>query len=119
MAAATQFATAMRDKGVNMLAEHAQHAEEGIGEETKTALTSVEGGLKSIYDAMMGADSRFSATCHSGLTRKICTTARTARSSKRDHLMDASRYQWISRRFAQLAPNQTTGRRERASWKTV
>ena len=38
---------------------------------------------------------------------------------ERDHLMDASRYLWISRRFAQLAPNQTTGRRERASWKTV
>jgi len=116
----TQFATAMRDKGVNMLAEHAQHAEEGIGEETKTALTSVEGGLKSIYDAMM--EGRFKVFSHLSqwFDEKNLYHRKDGKIVKeRDHLMDAGRYLWISRRFAQLAPNQTTGRRERASWKTV
>lgn len=119
-AAGVSKANLMREKGVNMLPEHAQHAEPGIGEGTRKALESVSGGLDSVYEAML--QGRFKVFTH--LTQWFAEKNFYHRKDgrivkKRDHLMDASRYLWISRRFAQLAPNQTTGRRERASWKTV
>lgn len=115
-----QFSQQMRDKGVSMLAEHAQHAETGLGDETKATLTSVEAGLQDIFGAM--TEGRFSVFEHLApwFAEKAFYRRENGKIVKEhDHLMDASRYLWISRRFAQLAPRQKTTTRERPSWKTV
>jgi len=116
----TPYATAMREKGLNMLPEHAQHAEEGIGEETKSALTSVEGGIKSLYDAMMEGRLKVFSHLSNWFDEKNLYHRKDGKIVKeRDHLMDATRYLWISRRFASLAPNKSTTRQPRGNWKML
>lgn len=113
-------AAQFRAKGVNMLVEHAQHAEEGIGDETKKALTSVRGGIDSIYEAMMEGRFKVFSNLDKWFSEKNAYHRKDGKIvKKRDHLMDASRYLWISRRFASLAPNESTARRDRPNWKTA
>lgn len=113
-------ATMLRDRGCNMLPEHAQHADTNVGEETKKALTSVNGGIDAMYDALIEGRLKVFSHLADWFSEKSFYHRKDGRIvKKRDHLMDASRYLWISRRFAQLAPRQKTTTRERPSWKTV
>ena len=112
-----------------MLPEYAQHAEPGIGEGTRKALESASGGLDSVLrgDAARQIQGVYHPT--QWFAEKNFYHRKDGRIvKKRDHLMDASRYLWISRRFAfNLRPTKQPGavsgrpgrRYDRANRKTI
>ncbi len=113
-------AAQLRAKGCNMLPEHAQHAEEGIGDETKTALVSVSGGIDSVLTALQEGRLRVFSTCEQWFAEKNFYHRKDGRIvKKRDHLMDVTRYLWISRRFAQIRRTQSAKPLRRQGFKTI
>lgn len=94
-----------RDRGLNMLVQHAQHAPEGTPDETKAIRQSVEAGVLGMLDDMQGG--RFKVFDHlSDWFEEFRVYHRQDGKivALYDDLLSASRYGWMSKAFATVAP---------------
>lgn len=110
-----------RDRGLNMLAQHAQHAPEGTPDETKAIRQSVEAGVLGMLDDMQGG--RFKVFDHLAdwfeefrvyhrVDGKIVALY--------DDILSATRYGWMSRAFATVAPvEQRQGKQRAYNWRLM
>lgn len=94
-----------RDRGLNMLAQHAQHAPEGTPDETKAIRQSVEAGVLGMLDDMNGG--RFKVFDH--LEDWFAEFRMYHREDGKivalyDDALSATRYGWMSKAFAKVPP---------------
>lgn len=110
-----------RDRGLNMLAQHAQHAPEGTPDETKAIRQSVEAGVLGMLDDMNAG--RFKVFDH--LEDWFAEFRVYHRKDGKivalyDDLLSASRYGWMSKAFATVAPVEHRQTKQRAyNWRLM
>lgn len=111
-----------RDRGLNMLPMHAQHAPDGTPEETKAVRQSVEAGVVAMYDEMQAGRIK--------VFRHLSDWFEEFRLYHRedgkivalnDDLMSATRYGWMSRDYAMVPPVEETQRKptRQYNWRTM
>lgn len=110
-----------RDRGLNMLAQHAQHAPEGTPDETKAIRQSVEAGVLGMLDDMQGG--RFKVFDHlADFFEEFRVYHRQDGKivALYDDVLSATRYGWMSKAFAAVAPVEHRQTKQRAyNWKLM
>lgn len=110
-----------RDRGLNMLAQHAQHAQEGTKDETKAIRQSVEAGVLGMLDDMNAG--RFKVFDH--LEDWFAEFRVYHRKDGKivalyDDLLSATRYGWMSKAFAEVPPIEDRAKKVRQyNWRTM
>ncbi len=94
-----------RDRGLNMLAQHAQHAPEDTPDETKAIRQSVEAGVLGMLDDMNAG--RFKVFDHLEdwfAEFRVYHRKDGKIVALHDDLLSATRYGWMSKAFAEVPP---------------
>jgi phage terminase large subunit-like protein len=109
------------DRGLNMLVQHAQHAPEGTPDETKAIRQSVEAGVLGILDDMNAG--RFKVFEHLEdwfAEFRVYHRKEGKIVALYDDLLSASRYGWMSKGFAEIAPVEERAAKQRQyNWKIM
>lgn len=100
-----QLAEQYRIHGANMLHEFAQMPETGDEEGKKMSRTSVEAGVLQMYEAMKAGKFKVFAGLEDWFSEFRLYHRKDGQIVKlQDDLMSATRYGWVMRRYAQIAP---------------
>lgn len=100
-----QLADQYRLHGANMLHEFAQLPETGDEEGKKMSRTSVEAGVLQMYEAMKAGKFKVFAGLEDWFSEFRLYHRKDGQIVKlQDDLMSATRYGWVMRRYAQIAP---------------
>ena len=101
-----QLADQYRMHGANMLHEFAQLPETGDEEGKKMSRTSVEAGVLQMYEAMKAGKFRVFKGLEDWFSEFRLYHRKDGQIVKlQDDLMSATRYAWVMRRYAQIAPD--------------
>ena len=110
-----------RDRGLNMLAMHAQHTPEGTPDETKAIRQSVEAGVLGMLDDMNAG--RFKVFDHLEdwfAEFRVYHRKDGKIVAEYDDVLSATRYGWMSRQFAMVAPVETRKAKPREyNWRVM
>lgn len=94
-----------RDRGLNMLTQHAQHAPEGTPDETKAIRQSVEAGVLGMLDDMNAGRFKVFDHLEDWFAEFRVYHRKDGQIVKLyDDLLSASRYGWMSKAFAMVMP---------------
>jgi phage terminase large subunit-like protein len=107
VAAGPNLASQYRAAGLAMLAEHAQLPEVpgGSAENTRQSRMSVEAGVQQMLDSMMGGQFKVFSHLHDWWEEFRLYHRKDGKIVKeRDDLISATRYAFVSRRFAKVNP---------------
>jgi len=124
-AAGPALAKQYRDEGINMLAEHATLPENpgGKAENTPTSRVSLEGSVGQMLASMIGGTFKVFSTCGPWIEEfRLYHRKDGIIVKEMDDYLDSSRYGWMMRRFAALAPSNQVAAirgRTRASWRAA
>lgn len=100
-----QLAEQYRIHGANMLHEFAQMPETGDEEGKKMSRTSVEAGVLQMYEAMKAGKFKVFSGLEDWFSEFRLYHRKDGQIVKlQDDLMSATRYAWVMRRYAQIAP---------------
>lgn len=110
-----------RDRGLNMLAHHAQHAPEGTPDETKAIRQSVEAGVLGMLDDMTGGRIKVFAHLSDWFDEFRLYHRKDGQIvALYDDVLSATRYGWMSRAFATVAPVEQRQTKQRAyNWRLM
>lgn len=110
-----------RDRGLNMLPEHAQHSPEGTPDETKAIRQSVEAGVLGMLDDMRAGRFKVFANLSDWFEEFRLYHRKDGKIvALFDDVISATRYGWMSKAYAAVAPVEHRQTKPRQyNWKTM